>query len=38
MCYTAGMKAQVKNNLVGFVWQKTPVISQYILSRGNNGS
>jgi hypothetical protein len=38
MCYTTGMKAQVKNNLVGFVWQKTPVISQYILSRGNNGN
>jgi DNA-directed RNA polymerase subunit N (RpoN/RPB10) len=32
------MKVQTKNNLVGFVWQKTPVMSQYILSRGHNGN
>lgn len=32
------MEVQTKNNLVGFIWQKTPVMSQYILSRGNNSS
>ena len=32
------MELQTKNNLIGFVWQKTPVMSQYILSRGNKSS
>jgi len=27
------MEIQTKNNLVGFVWQKTPVMSQYLLQK-----